>query len=170
MVVFTIIYEAIKRDLDIHIWVEASENQALWELSKSGINYSAIDESGSLLQNKEIDLVIVGAIGVNERGKTTNRAGTYLKAIGAHENLIPFYVAALELDFGFLDTPKPQEKPFFVKGVDSEGLFREIQTTQDKSKSISYGFDITPAKFITGFITPNEIYKKDFDKISEKLN
>ncbi|MDD3506518.1 MAG: S-methyl-5-thioribose-1-phosphate isomerase, partial [Sulfurimonas sp.] len=104
--------------------------------------------------------------------------GTYLKALAAYDNEVPFYVAipASTFDFeirdGIKEIPIEERSPDevqFINGVDEEGVLRRVRITPENSPALNYGFDITPAKFVTRLITNRGVCEADFDKIREKF-
>lgn len=180
------IYEAKRRGIDIHVWVDETRprNQGAsltaWELEQSGINHTIIADNtgGHLMQIGEVDMVIVGADRVSASGDVANKIGTYLKALAAHDNGVPFYVAIPESTFDFEIRDGVKEIPIelrsedevkYIKGVDSDGLVHEVRVTPENSPAINYGFDVTPARLITGLITNKGVCEADFDKIQEKF-
>ncbi|MBW6488790.1 S-methyl-5-thioribose-1-phosphate isomerase [Sulfurimonas sp.] len=180
------IYEAKRRGIDVHVWVDETRprNQGAsltaWELSQSGIKHTIIADNtgGHLMQHGMVDMVIVGADRVSANGDVANKIGTYLKALAAHDNNVPFYVAipTSTFDFEIRDGVKgipieerSADEVRFIKGVDSEGVVREVRITPEDSPAINYGFDVTPARLITGLITNRGVCEADFDKIQEKF-
>jgi len=181
------IYEAKKRGIDIHVWVDETRprNQGAsltaWELEQSGINHTIIADNtgGHLMQHDMVDMVITGADRVSASGDVANKIGTYLKALGAYDNNIPFYVAIpastfdFEINDGIKEIPielRSEDEVKYMRGVDSEGIVREVLITPKDSPAINYGFDVTPARLVTGLITNKGVCEADFDKIAEKFN
>lgn len=181
------IYEAKRRGIDVHVWVDETRprNQGAsltaWELTQSGVNHTIIADNtgGHLMQHGEVDMVIVGADRVSANGDVANKIGTYLKALAAYDNNIPFYVAIPESTFDFeirdgvKDIPielRSEDEVKYIKGVDSDGTVHEVRITPENSPAINYGFDVTPARLITGLITNKGVCEADFDKIQEKFN
>ncbi|QOY54834.1 S-methyl-5-thioribose-1-phosphate isomerase [Candidatus Sulfurimonas marisnigri] len=180
------IYEAKRRGIDVHVWVDETRprNQGAsltaWELAQSEIEHTIIADNtgGHLMQHGEVDMVIVGADRVSASGDVANKIGTYLKALAAYDNNIPFYVAipASTFDFSIKDGVKEipielrsPDEVRYMKGVDDEGIVREVLITPKDSPAINYGFDVTPARLITGLITNKGVCEADFDKIQEKF-
>lgn len=180
------IYEAQRRGIDVHVWVDETRprNQGAsltaWELAQSGIKHTIIADNtgGHLMQIGEVDMVIVGADRVSANGDAANKIGTYLKALAAYDNDVPFYVAipTSTFDFdimnGLKDIPIEQrcaDEVRYIKGVDADGIVREVLITPKDSPAINYGFDVTPARLITGLITNKGICEADLDKIKEKF-
>ncbi|MCW8895445.1 S-methyl-5-thioribose-1-phosphate isomerase [Sulfurimonas sp.] len=180
------IYEAQRRGIDVHVWVDETRprNQGAsltaWELTQSGINHTIIADNtgGHLMQIGEVDMVITGADRVSANGDVANKIGTYLKALAAYDNNVPFYVAipASTFDFDIIDGLKDipielrsADEVRCIKGVDADGVIREVLITPKDSPAINYGFDVTPARLITGLITNKGVCEADFDKIKEKF-
>lgn len=170
------IYEAKRRGIDIHVWVDETRprnqgaNLTAWELEKSGVNHTIIPDNtgGYLMQQGLVDVCIVGADRVSAQGDVANKIGTYLKALAAHDNNIPFYVAIPEgtLDFDIVDGVKDipietrsEDEVKYMRGLDKNGVMQEVLITPKGSKSINYGFDITPNRLVTGLITEKGICK-----------
>jgi len=178
------IYEARRRGIDVHVWVDETRprNQGAsltaWELTKSGVNHTIIADNtgGHLMQRGEVDMVITGADRVSANGDVANKIGTYLKALAAKDNNIPFYVAipASTFDFEIKDGVKEipielrsEDEVKYMRGIDEDGIVREVLITPKDSPAINYGFDVTPARLITGLITNKGICEADLDKIQE---
>lgn len=181
------IYEAKKRGIDVHVWVDETRprNQGAsltaWELAQSGVKHTIIADNtgGHLMQIGEVDMVITGADRVSANGDVANKIGTYLKALAAKDNNVPFYVAipASTFDFdikdGIREIPielRSEDEVKYMRGVDKDGEVKEVLITPKNSPAINYGFDVTPARLITGLITDKGICEADFDKIKEKFN
>jgi methylthioribose-1-phosphate isomerase len=180
------IYEAKKRGIDVHVYVDETRprnqgaNLTAWELSQSGINHTIIADNtgGHLMQIGLVDMVITGADRVSANGDVANKIGTYLKALSAKDNNIPFYVAIPISTFDMNITNATQipielrseDEVKYIKGLTKNGDIQEILITPKNSPAINYGFDITPARLITGLITNNGICDATFDKIKEKFN
>ena len=163
---FAPIYEAKRRGVDVHLFLTESRptNQGAslgaWELAQNEIDHTIITDSmaGHLMQCGEVDMVIVSADRVNENGDAVASVGTYLLALAAHDNNIPFYVALPTSLFGVgTDEARVDERSSdevkFVKGVDADGVFRRVRITHEGSAAVSFGSDVTPARLISGFIT-----------------
>ena len=164
------IYEAKKRGVDIHVWVDETRprnqgaNLTAWELSKANIAHTIIADNtgGHLMQHNMVDMVITGADRVAKSGDSANKIGTYLKALAAYDNEIPFYVALpastfdFTIDDGVYQIPiemRSADEVKYIQGLNANGELQEIQIVQDKSPAINYGFDVTPARLITALIT-----------------
>lgn len=168
------IYEAHRRGIDIHVWVDETRprnqgaNLTAWELNKSGIKHTVIPDNtgGYLMQQGFVDVCIVGADRVSRQGDVANKIGTYLKALSAKDNNIPFYVALPEgtFDFDIVDGVKEipietrsEDEVTHVRGIDEEGKVKELRIVPSTSSALNYGFDITPNRLITGLITEKGI-------------
>lgn len=180
------IYEAKRRGIDVHVWVDETRprNQGAsltaWELSKSDIEHTIIADNmgGLLMQRGDVDMVIVGADRVSANGDVANKIGTYLKALAAHDNDVPFYVAipASTFDFEIIDgaveipiEERSGDEVKFIRGVDEDGVLRRVRITPEDSPAKNYGFDVTPARLITALITNKGVCRADFNEIKEKF-
>ncbi|HUB68767.1 MAG TPA: S-methyl-5-thioribose-1-phosphate isomerase [Candidatus Methylacidiphilales bacterium] len=157
-------------DIDIHVWVDETRprNQGAsltaWELKQHGVPHTVIVDNagGHLMQHGLVDLCIVGTDRTTARGDVCNKIGTYLKALAARDNGIPFYVAlpSSSIDWalqdGLVEIPIEERNGSEVthlRGRTAGGAIAEIQITPDGSPASNYGFDVTPARLITAFIT-----------------
>ncbi len=177
------IYAAHKKDINIHVWVDETRprNQGAfltaWELSQAGVPHTVItdNEGGLLMQKKMVDMVIVGSDRTTHTGDVANKIGTYLKALAAADNNIPFYVAVYSSSFDWLisnglkDIPIEQrsgEEVRFITGVNESGEKTRVAIVPAESPVSNYSFDITPAKFVTALITDRGICKADKESIA----
>ena len=162
---FAPIYEAKRRGVDVHLFLTEGRptnhgvSLGAWELAQNEIDHTVITDSmaGYLMQCGEVDMVIVSADRVNENGDAVASMGTYLLALAAHDNNVPFYVALPTSSFDVgTDEARVDERSSdevkFVKGVDAEGVVRRVRITHEGSEAVSFGFDVTPARLISGFI------------------
>ncbi len=180
------IYEAKRRGIEIHVYVDETRprnqgaNLTAWELSKDEINHTIIPDNtgGYLMQQGLVDVCIVGADRVSANGDVANKIGTYLKALAAYDNNIPFYVAIPEgtLDFeikdGVKDIPietRSEDEVKYIKGLNKQGIVEEVLITLKDSKAVNYGFDITPARLVTALITEKGLCKTNEKSIKEKF-
>ncbi len=169
------IYAAFDKAIDIHVWVDETRplNQGsrltAWELGKHGVNHTIITDNagGHLMQHAMVDMVIVGTDRTTATGDVANKIGTYLKALAAWDNNIPFYVALPSSTFdwnlkdGVKDIPIEQRDPDeirYVHGLDQDGSTSVLICPQT-SQAANFAFDVTPAKLVTGFITERGICK-----------
>ncbi len=164
------IYEAKRRGIDIHVWVDETRprnqgaNLTSWELLDAGINHTIIPDNtgGHLMQHGMVDMVITGADRVTRWGDAANKIGTYLKALAAKDNYIPFYIALPISTFDFESGDgineieiemRSEDEVHMMRGIDDSGAPQEIRITPVGSKAANYGFDVTPARLISGLIT-----------------
>jgi len=175
------IYAARDAGIPVHVWVDETRpwNQGArltaWELQQEGIANTLIADNcgGHLMQQGMVDLVLVGSDRTTHTGDVANKIGTYLKALAAHDNAVPFYVALpsstldWELDFG-RDIPIEQrsaEEITSVFGCDEQGMPRTITLSAPGTRAANYGFDITPARLVTGLITERGVVKATREEI-----
>ncbi|WP_457599580.1 S-methyl-5-thioribose-1-phosphate isomerase [Hydrogenimonas sp.] len=172
------VYEAARRGIDLHLWVDETRprnqgaNLTAWELQRSGIPHTVIADNtgGHLMQRGMVDLCITGADRVSRNGDAANKIGTYLKALAAADNDIPFYIAlpASTFDFSILDgvrqipiEERGEEEVAFIRGLDEEGRYRQVRIVPEGSPALNIGFDVTPARLITGLITERGVCKAE---------
>src|SRR4029077_12550563 len=135
-----------------------------WELGQHGVAHTVIPDNtgGHLMQHAQVDIAIVGTDRVTAQGDVANKIGTYLKALAAKDNGVPFYVAlpSPTIDFSVIDgvqeTPIEQRGPEEVAtmtGRTHDGRIESVQIVPDGSQVANYAFDVTPARLITGLIT-----------------
>lgn len=177
------IYEAKRRGIDVHVYVDETRprnqgaNLTSWELEKSGVKHTIIPDNtgGYLMQQGLVDVCIVGADRVSANGDVANKIGTYLKALAADDNNIPFYVAIPEgtLDFEIKDGVKdiPIETRCgseikYIKGLNKAGRVEEVLIMPEHANVINYGFDITPARLVTALITEKGLCKPETQAIA----
>ncbi len=168
------IYKAFHKSIPIHVWVDETRprNQGArltaWELSQEGVPHTVIPDNtgGHLMQHGMVDLCIVGSDRTTLNGDVANKIGTYLKALAAADNKVPFYVAlpSTSIDFsmkdGVSEIPIEQrigEEVTWMEGLLENGLPGKVNIINPSSPVVNYGFDVTPAKFITGLITERGI-------------
>tara|TARA_S200000501_G_scaffold109546_1_gene102842 strand:- start:1871 stop:2950 length:1080 start_codon:yes stop_codon:yes gene_type:complete len=167
------IYHAHKKGIPIHIWVDETRprnqgaNLTSFELNEENISNTIIADNtgGILMQRGEVDMCIVGTDRTLSNGDVCNKVGTYLKALAAKDNNVPFYVAlpSSTIDWNLKnskDIPieeRNSEELSHIEGVDKKGNIQKINIYPKKSKSMNLGFDITPAKLVTGLITERGI-------------
>ncbi len=167
------IYAARDAGIDVHVWVDETRpwNQGArltaWELQQEGINCTLITDNagGHLMQQKMVDVVIVGTDRTTHTGDVANKIGTYLKALAAKDNNVPFYVALpsstldWELDHG-RDIPieeRSGNEITTITGVTKGGIIETLQLTSPEIRALNHGFDVTPARLISGLITERGI-------------
>jgi methylthioribose-1-phosphate isomerase len=163
------IYAAHESGLTVHVWVTETRprNQGskltAWELGQHGVPHTLIADSaaGHLMQRSEVDLVIVGTDRTTYTGDVANKIGTYLKALAAKANGVPFYVAlpSSSIDWkmrdGVKEIPIEQRDAEEVKNADGwcNGQQIAVRIAPDESPAANYGFDVTPRELVTGLIT-----------------
>jgi len=177
------IFLANEVGIPLHIWVDETRprNQGArltaWELLNENIPHTVIADNigGHLMQHDMVDMVIVGSDRTTANGDVANKIGTYLKALAAKDNNIPFHVAlpTSTIDFNMTDGVKnipiemrDSEEVKYIEGFDngSEKIIK-ILLTNEETEAINYGFDVTPARLITSLITEKGIVKADYEDI-----
>ncbi|MCL2808965.1 MAG: S-methyl-5-thioribose-1-phosphate isomerase [Treponema sp.] len=168
------VYAAFDQGIKVHVWVDETRprNQGAsltaWELCEHGVSHDLIPDNagGHMMLNGLVDMVVTGADRVTREGDAANKIGTYLKAIAAKENNVPFYVAFPSSTFDFKMKSGVKEIPIeerdssevrFITGKTKEGKIETVQICPDSTPARNWGFDVTPAKFITGLITERGI-------------
>jgi methylthioribose-1-phosphate isomerase len=164
------IYLAHDKGVPVHVFADETRprNQGAsltaWELGHHGVPHTVIPDNtgGHLMQHGLIDLVIVGTDRVTAQGDVCNKIGTYLKALAAHDNEVPFYVALPSPTIDFTVSDGVAEIPIEQRGADevatmtgktNDGRIETVQVVPDGSPVANYGFDVTPARLVTGLIT-----------------
>jgi methylthioribose-1-phosphate isomerase len=172
------IYLAHDRGVAVHVWVDETRprNQGAsltaWELSHHGVPHTVIPDNtgGHLMQHGMVNLVIVGTDRVTAKGDVCNKIGTYLKALAAHDNAVPFYVALpsptidFSVDDGIREIPIEQrgaEEVTHMTGRTADGRIETVRIVPDGSPVANYGFDVTPARLVTGLITERGVLRAD---------
>ena len=167
------IYAAHDQGIDVHVWVDETRprNQGArltaWELNEHGVPHTVIPDNagGHLMQHGQVDMVITGADRVTYTGDVANKIGTYLKALAAHDNNVPFYVAMPSSTFdwkirdGCTEIPIEQRNENEVRYIQGlyEGKIIEVLLTPQESPAANYAFDVTPSRLVTGLITERGI-------------
>ena len=163
------IYHAHKKGIPVHVWVDETRprnqgaNLTSFELNEEGIPNTIITDNtgGILMQRGEVDMCIVGTDRTLSTGDVCNKIGTYLKALAAHDNNVPFYVAlpSSTIDWETKDyneipiEERDAEELSYIEGKDDKNNINKVLIYPEKSKSMNLAFDITPAKYVTGLIT-----------------
>ncbi len=169
------VYSAFERGIPLHVWVDETRprNQGLltaWELSQQAVPHAIIADNagGQLMQQGDVDIVIVGADRITRRGDVANKIGTYLKALAASDNGIPFYAAApfstidWRLNDGKREIPienRSAAEVLSVRGVDRSGGGMTVQLAPSTEAAANPAFDVTHNRFITGIITERGVFK-----------
>ncbi len=163
------IYHAHKKGIPVHVWADETRprnqgaNLTSYELNEEKIPNTIIADNtgGILMQRGQVDMCIVGTDRTLANGDVCNKIGTYLKALAAKDNNVPFYVAlpssTIDWDLkNYKDIPieeRNSEELSHIEGLDENGNVKKIQIYPKKSKSMNLAFDVTPAKYVTGLIT-----------------
>jgi methylthioribose-1-phosphate isomerase len=163
------IYQAHDAGVDLHVWVDETRprNQGAaltaWELGKHGVPHAIVADNagGHLMQTGEVDLCIVGADRVTARGDVANKIGTYLKALAAQDNGVPFYVALphTTIDWTLKDGANiPIEERStgeitHMRGRLASGEIATVEVSAPGSAALNPAFDVTPARLVTGLVT-----------------
>ena len=167
------IYHAHKKGIPVHVWVDETRprnqgaNLTSYELNEEEIPNTIIADNtgGILMQRGDVDMCIVGTDRTLSNGDVCNKIGTYLKALAAHDNNIPFYVtlpsSTIDWDIkNAKDIPieeRNSEELSHVEGIDENNEIKKVLIYPKKSKAMNLAFDITPAKYVTGLITEKGI-------------
>ena len=167
------IYHAHKKSIPVHVWVDETRprnqgaNLTSYELNEEEIPNTIIADNtgGILMQRGEVDMCIVGTDRTLSNGDVCNKIGTYLKALAAYDNKVPFYVAlpSSTIDWDIKDAkdiPIEERNPeelSHVEGVDENNEIKKVLIYPKKSKAMNLAFDVTPAKYVTGLITEKGI-------------
>ena len=181
------VYTAFNENIPVHVFVDETRprNQGAsltaFELAEQDVPHTLIADNvgGHLMQHGMVDLVLVGADRVTRSGDTANKIGTYLKALAAHDNHVPFYVAlpSSTFDFSLYDGVKEivieernARETEYVTGyyhnAYKEKLIHEVRICPEKTKGLNFAFDVTPLTLITGLITERGITEANEKAIS----
>jgi methylthioribose-1-phosphate isomerase len=171
------IYAAHDGGVAVHVWVDETRprNQGskltAWELGEHGVPHTVIADNtgGHLMQHGQVDLVIVGSDRTTYTGDVANKIGTYLKALAAKDNNVPFYVALPSSSFDWQMRDGLKEIPIEERGSEevghadgwSDGRQVEVRVTPEGSAAANYGFDVTPRRLVTGLITERGVCQAD---------
>lgn len=164
------IYQAHDAGIPVHVWVDETRprnqgaNLTCWELSQHGVPHTLIPDNagGHLMQHGEVDMVIVGCDRTTREGDVCNKIGTYLKALAASDNQVPFYVALpsptidWRLRDGVREIPIEQRdvaEVLTVMGRADDGEMASVNIAPENTQAANYGFDVTPARLVSGLIT-----------------
>ena len=177
------IYHAHKKGIPVHIWVDETRprnqgaNLTSYELNEEEVPNTIIADNtgGMLMQRGEVDMCIVGTDRTLPNGDVCNKIGTYLKALAAHDNNVPFYVAlpSSTIDWDIKDSKdipieeRSSEELSYVEGIDENNKIKRVFTYPKKSKALNLAFDVTPAKYVTGLITERGITEASFDGLKK---
>ncbi len=168
------VYRAQQEGIAVHVWVDETRprNQGAaltaFELLHQGVPHTVIVDNvgGHLMQHGMVDLCIVGTDRTTRRGDVANKIGTYLKALAAHDNGVPFYVAlpSTTIDWTLADgvreipiEERDAREVTEIAGMTAEGRVTTVRLTPEGSPAANYAFDVTPARYVTGLITERGI-------------
>ena len=175
------IYAAFEKGIKVHVWVDETRprNQGArltaWELGQHGVPHTVIPDNvgGHLMQHGQVDLCIVGTDRTSYTGDVANKIGTYLKALAAKDNGVPFYVALpsstfdWEIEDGVADIPIEQrgdEEVRYARGWLDDAI-REVRLTPADSPTANYAFDVTPRRLVSGLITERGVCAADGEAV-----
>jgi len=177
------IYHAHKKGIPVHVWVDETRprnqgaNLTSYELNEEEIPNTIIADNtgGILMQRGDVDMCIVGTDRTLSNGDVCNKIGTYLKALAAHDNNIPFYVtlpsSTIDWDIkNAKDIPieeRSSEELSHVEGIDENNDIKKVLIYPKKSKAMNLAFDVTPAKYVTGLITEKGISEASYQGLKE---
>jgi methylthioribose-1-phosphate isomerase len=163
------IYHAYKKGIKVHVWADETRprnqgaNLTSYELNEEGVPNTIIADNtgGILMQRGQVDMCIVGTDRTLSNGDVCNKIGTYLKALAAKDNNIPFYVAlpSSTIDWNIKDhkdipiEERNSEELSYIEGLDKDNKLQKVLIYPQKSKAMNLAFDVTPAKYVTGLIT-----------------
>ena len=180
------IYHAHKKGIPIHIWVDETRprnqgaNLTSYELNEEQIPNTIIADNtgGILMQKGDVDMCIVGTDRTLSTGDVCNKVGTYLKALAAHDNNVPFYVAlpSSTIDWDIKDAKnipieqRSSDELSYVEGMDEKNQVKKVLIYPKKSKAMNLAFDITPAKYVTGLITEKGICEASSHALKNLFN
>lgn len=175
------IYAARDAGIDVHVWVDETRpwNQGAkltaWELQQENIPCTLITDNagGHLMQQQMVDMVIVGTDRTTHTGDVANKIGTYLKALAARDNNVPFYVALPSSTFDWnidhgSDIPieeRSGDEVTAISGLSDAGSIETVQLTAPGTRALNYSFDITPARLVTGLITERGVVAAEREAI-----
>ena len=180
------IYHAHKKGIPVHVWVDETRprnqgaNLTSYELNEEEIPNTIIADNtgGILMQRGEVDMCIVGTDRTLSNGDVCNKIGTYLKALAAHDNKVPFYVAlpSSTIDWDIKDAKdipieqRNSEELSHVEGIDENNEIKKVLIYPKKSKAMNLAFDVTPAKYVTGLITEKGISEASKESLKKLFN
>jgi len=177
------IYKAHAAGIDLHVWVDETRprNQGYltsWELTQAGVPHTLIvdNSGGHIMQHGLVDMCIVGSDRTTAHGDVCNKIGTYLKALAAHDNHIPFYVALptstidWTINNGVKEIPIEQrsgDEITRVSGLDDKGNPSSIIAVPKQTTVANYAFDVTPAKYVSALITEKGVFKTTVEEMQK---
>ena len=176
------IYAAQAAGIPVHVWVDETRpwlqgaRLTAWELAQQGVDYTLIADNtgGHLMQHGQVDLVITGTDRTTYTGDVANKIGTYLKALAAKDNGVPFYVALPSSTFDWQMTDGVAQIPIEERGADEvnevtglagDGTMQTVTVPLAETPAANYGFDVTPARLVSGLITERGICAANKDGV-----
>ena len=181
------IYKAFNAGISLHVWVDETRprNQGAsltaWELGRHGVPHTVITDNagGHLMQHGLVDLCIVGSDRTTASGDVANKIGTYLKALAARDNGVPFYVALplstidWTIENGVRDIPIEKRAPeelTHVSGESDDGDVRTVRITPKASAAANYAFDVTPRQLVSALITEHGVFRPVPEEMAQLRN
>jgi len=181
------IYKAFNAGISLHVWVDETRprNQGAsltaWELGHHGVPHTVITDNagGHLMQHGLVDLCIVGSDRTTASGDVANKIGTYLKALAARDNGVPFYVALplstidWTIENGVRDIPIEKRAPeelTHVSGESDDGDVRTVRITPKASAAANYAFDVTPRQLVSALITEHGVFRPVPEEMAQLRN
>ncbi len=178
------VFKAHEAGIDIHVWVDETRprNQGAsltaWELQAHGVAHTVVTDNagGHLMQEGQVDVCLVGSDRTARNGDVCNKVGTYLKALAAFDNGVPFYAAvpSSTIDWscqdGVNDIPiehRPDSEVRFVTGITNKGIIEQVRITPETSSVANPAFDVTPSRLVTGLITDQGIIEASAETLSK---
>jgi methylthioribose-1-phosphate isomerase len=177
------IYHAHNQGIPVHVWVDETRprnqgaNLTSFELNEEKIPNTIIADNtgGILMQRGDVDICIVGSDRTLSTGDVCNKIGTYLKALAANDNNVPFYVAlpSSTIDWDIKDSKnipieeRNSEELSHIEGIDEDGRVKKVMIYPKKSQAMNLAFDVTPAKYITGLITEKGVCEASTDALQK---
>lgn len=171
------IYAAHDAGIAVHVWVDETRprNQGAsltaWELGQHGVPHTVISDNagGHLMQRGQVDMVIVGADRVSGHGDVCNKIGTYLKALAAHDNQVPFYAAVPTPTIDWQLSPSAEieiemrdaDEVAYIQGLSADGRVSRVRVIPTQSTALNPAFDVTPAHLVTAVITERGVFAPD---------
>lgn len=167
------VFAAHDAGLTVHVWVDETRprNQGAsltaWELLQHGVPHTVISDNagGHLMQEGQVDMVIVGADRVTGKGDVCNKIGTYLKALAAYDNDVPFYVAVPSPTIDWIISAddiciehRHEDEMAYMSGLNQDGTIEAVRVMPEGSKAANPAFDITPARLVTGIMTEKGVF------------
>ncbi|MCB1616318.1 MAG: S-methyl-5-thioribose-1-phosphate isomerase [Pseudomonadales bacterium] len=177
------IYKAHLNNIPVHVWVDETRprNQGAitaWELGQQGVPHTYVTDNtgGHLMQHGMVDLCIVGSDRTTARGDVCNKIGTYLKALAATANKVPFYTALptstidWQVNDGILEIPIEQRSPeeiTFIQGTTAHNDLEKVRVTPPGSPVANFAFDVTPAHLVSGLITEFGVFEANASSLKQ---